>query len=72
MSAGGLRRGRVDEFDGHRGLGTVVCDDGSVFPFHCVSIADGSRDIAVGQEVEFGVEFKVKREEAVAIRPVSP
>ncbi len=70
MSSGSLRRGRVDEFDVHRGLGTIVCDDGTVYPFHCVSIADGSREIAVGQQVEFGVGFKVKREEAVDIRSV--
>ena len=54
----------------HRGLGEIADDSGTVWPFHCVSIADGSRDIAVGTRVEFAVEFRVKRDEAVAITPV--
>ena len=70
-STEGTRRGKVTGFDPHRGLGTVLGDDGTEFPFHCVSIADGSRDIAVGEIVEFGVAFKVKRDEAVLIRPVA-
>lgn len=49
-----VRLGEVVEFDGPRGLG-VVRDGGSGerFPFHCVEIADGSRQIAVGAAVAF-------------------
>ncbi|MFM8794997.1 MAG: hypothetical protein ACKOFF_09000 [Acidimicrobiales bacterium] len=64
------RSGTVTAFDVHRGLGGVTDDSGTVWPFHCVSIADGSRDIAVGTRVMFNVEFRVKRDEAVAISPV--
>ena len=67
--ANGRRPGRVTGFDVHRGLGEITDDSGTVWPFHCVSIADGSRDIAVGTRVEFAVEFRVKRDEAVAITP---
>jgi cold shock CspA family protein len=61
--------GTVTAFDVHRGLGTIVDHSGHEWPFHCVSIADGTRDIAVGSKVRFAVEFRVTREEAVDIRP---
>ena len=61
--------GIVTAFDAHRGLGEITDGSGTVWPFHCVSIADGTRDIAVGTPVEFGIEFRVKRDEAVAIVP---
>lgn len=51
----GAATGVVDEFDEPRGLGTVRCDDGTVLPFHCTAIADGSRTIPVGQAVRFTV-----------------
>ena len=47
--------GTVDTFDEDRGLGTVRSDDGAVLAFHCTSIADGSRTIAIGQPVRFTV-----------------
>ncbi len=47
--------GRVSAFDLHRGLGTVVGDDGRSYSFHCVAIADGSRTIEVGAAVRFVV-----------------
>lgn len=47
--------GTVDTFDETRGLGTVRADDGSVLPFHCTAIADGSRTIAEGRPVRFVV-----------------
>ena len=63
------RTGTVTAFDSHRGLGEVAGPDGSS-PFHCVSIADGSRNIAVGQKVEFEVGYRVLRLEAVDIRKI--
>ena len=65
------RRGIVVEFDAHVGLG-VVASDGERFPFHCVEIADGSRDVAVGESVEFEVRLKFSRPEAFELRLVSP
>jgi cold shock CspA family protein len=44
-------KGRIETFDDHRGDGLVRSDDGETFYFHCVSIADGSRSIAVGERV---------------------
>lgn len=61
--------GTVTAFDAHRGLGEITDASGVVWPFHCVSIADGTRDIEVGTSVVFGVEFRVKRNEAVAVTP---
>jgi cold shock CspA family protein len=49
------QRGRVTEFDAHRGLGVVRADDGADFPFHCTRIVDDSRAIDVGAVVEFVV-----------------
>ena len=47
--------GRVTGFDEHRGLGEITADDGTVYPFHCTVIADGTRTIAVGTLVDFDV-----------------
>jgi cold shock CspA family protein len=49
------RRGTVTAFDTDRGLGTVTDTQSVALDFHCTAIADGSRDIAVGTEVEFVV-----------------
>ena len=65
----GRRRGVVAEFDAERGLGTIVTADGRRYPFHCVQIADGSRDIDVGLEVGFDVLPKLGRYEAARIAP---
>ena len=47
--------GSVDSFDKDLGLGEVRGQDGRLYPFHCTEIADGSREIAVGQKVSFAV-----------------
>ena len=47
--------GRVVAFDGHRGLGEVVAADGTRYQFHCTQIADGTRTIDVGADVDFEV-----------------
>jgi cold shock CspA family protein len=54
------RRGHVERFDASEGLGVVVDDgdgdgDGTRYPFHCVTITDGSRTIDPGQAVSFVV-----------------
>jgi cold shock CspA family protein len=45
----------VTRFDERRGLGEITGDDGTVYPFHCTVIADGTRAIAVSTRVEFEV-----------------
>ncbi|NNN01306.1 MAG: hypothetical protein HKL86_05695 [Acidimicrobiaceae bacterium] len=40
--------GIVETFDEYRGDGFLVSDTGERLYFHCVSIADGSRNIPVG------------------------
>jgi cold shock CspA family protein len=47
------RRGRVRSFDERRGMGEITSEDGSVFTFHSTAIANGSRRIAEGAQVEF-------------------
>ena len=48
-----------DELSKLRGaLGTdgwydLTAEDGTVYPFHCTQIGDGTRTIAVGTKVEF-------------------
>lgn len=48
-------KGKVGFFDPDVGLGEVVGDDGRGYPFHCTEIADGSRRIEAGTEVQFVV-----------------
>lgn len=48
-------RGEVTEFSDDVGLGVVTTSDGQPHPFHCTSIADGSRTIPVGTDVTFDV-----------------
>jgi cold shock CspA family protein len=60
--------GTVSVFADDRGLGEIVADDTS-YSFHCVSIADGSRTIAVGVSVSFVLLPKLGRCEAADIRP---
>lgn len=61
--------GTVTSFDAKRGLGEVTSDDGTVWPFHCAEISDGSRSINVGQRVSFTTKFHVTRTEAFAVTP---
>ena len=61
--------GRVETFDEATGLGVVATTDGVRLPFQCISIADGTRTITVDIAVSFEVDFRVKRIEAVDIRP---
>lgn len=46
-------KGRVTSFDRESGLGEVSADGTGTFPFHCTEITDGTREIAVGTEVDF-------------------
>ncbi|HET9730525.1 MAG TPA: cold-shock protein [Acidimicrobiia bacterium] len=63
-------KGRVTAFDDHRGIGEVAADDGTVYPFHCTQIADGTRTIVVDTAVEFDVVAgHLGRWEATAIEP---
>ena len=63
--------GTVTVFDQRRGLGEITAADGAVYPFHCTVIADGSRTIAVGTNVEFDViAGHMGRWEAAAIASV--
>ena len=61
--------GRVIDFDDHVGLGHVAADNGTVHLFHCVEIADGTRTIDVGADVEFDVMVKFGAEEAANLHP---
>jgi cold shock CspA family protein len=57
-------RGTVTAFDSAAGLGEITDDGGHVVPFHCIVIADGTRQIAVGTDVEFDLIPKLGRYEA--------
>ena len=67
-----MHRGTVTSFDAHRGLGEVTDPDGRIWLFHCVEIADGSRTIDVGADVEFETMAKLGRWEAAQLRPGAP
>lgn len=57
-------RGVVSEFDSGRGLGTLIATDGRAYVFHCIEIADGTRDIATGTAVMFDLLPKLGNYEA--------
>ncbi len=59
--------GSVTAFDPASGLGVVVGADGVEYAFHCVEIADGTREISVGTDVRFSVLAKLGRYEAAEI-----
>lgn len=61
--------GVVTQFDDYVALGQITDSQGRIWPFHCVSIADGSRTIATGTRVQFDTAWRVARVEAVDIRP---
>lgn len=62
--------GTVRSFDAARGVGEIAGRDGVTYPFHSTVIADGTRTIADGAEVEFDVVAgHLGRWEAAAIRP---
>ena len=46
--------GKVVAFDAGRGVGEIE-SDGERYPFHCTAIADGSRTIDVGADVDFAL-----------------
>jgi hypothetical protein len=62
--------GVVTAFSDVQGLGEITDVASVVWPFHCVSITDGSRTIEVGRQVVFRTGFRVARPEAVSIRSV--
>lgn len=73
---GTLYSGEVREFDAARGLGQIVVsqegsDDHRGMPakimFHCIEIADGSRQIEVGAPVVFRLMRRFGGFEAAAV-----
>lgn len=66
---GSTLAGTVTSFDREVGLGELRTADGATIAFHCVEIADGSRDIAVGADVRFELIPKLGRYEAAKVRP---
>jgi cold shock CspA family protein len=63
-------RGTVVRFDAARGSGEIAGSDGATYPFHSTVIADGTRTIDDGAEVEFDVvPGHLGRWEAAAVRP---
>ncbi len=63
--------GIVETFDDRRGDGFIVSDTGERFYFHCVSIADGTREILIGQRVRAERHVgHVGRDEVVAVEKV--
>ncbi len=68
LPLGRERTGEVVEFDTHVGLGTIADDTGQRYLFHCIEIADGTREIEVGAAVTFRELAKFGEIEAADIR----
>lgn len=62
--------GVIVAFDDAVGLGELATASGATLPFHCTSIADGTRTIAIGARVRFVERSKLGRTEAAAVAPV--
>ena len=60
----GVLSGLVTEFDSPAGLGYIDSANGNRYLFHCIAIADGSREIAVGQKVLFELVVRFEKSEA--------
>lgn len=60
----GVLSGLVAEFDSPAGLGYIDSANGNRYLFHCIAIADGSREIAVGQKVLFELVVRFEKSEA--------
>ncbi len=60
----GVHVGLVAEFDSPAGLGYIDSVKGNCYLFHCIAIADGSREIAVGQKVLFEIVMRFNKSEA--------
>jgi CspA family cold shock protein len=63
----GTIAGEVVAFDAHAGLGYVRSEAGETYLLHCIEITDGSRDIPVGQRVEFSTVVRFGKSEAAQI-----
>ena len=59
--------GVVTEFSDPSGLGVITDERGRHWPFHCVSLEDGTRTVEIGVRVSFVQGFRVARPEAVHI-----
>lgn len=60
----GVHAGLVVEFDSPAGLGYIDSANGNRYLFHCIAIADGSREIMVGQGVFFEIVIRFNKSEA--------
>ena len=60
----GVHSGLIVEFDSPAGLGYIDSANGNRYLFHCIAIADGSREIAVGQKVLFELVVRFEKSEA--------
>jgi len=59
--------GVVTDFSEPSGLGVITDESGQQWPFHCVSLEDGTRTVEIGVRVSFVQGFRVARPEAVHI-----
>lgn len=64
---GRVLNGVVSSFDADVGLGEIIDDEGRRWPFHCIEIADGTRQVAVGAAVRFRSAARLGRYEAAGV-----
>ena len=60
--------GTVSAFDAASGLGSIESAEGETHQFHCIEIADGTREVEIGADVSFDLLPKLGRYEAANIR----
>lgn len=70
MATRPVLRGTVTAFSDADGLGQVTGEDGSVHPFHCTALADGTRTVQVGTPVSY--QLVPAHHGRLEARPVTP
>jgi cold shock CspA family protein len=63
----GRHEGVIAEFDAFVGLGYITVVNGDRYLFHCIEIADGSRNVEAGSSVSFETVERFQRAEACKI-----
>ncbi len=66
-----MKQGTVREYDTYKGFGFIETDDGDEFFVHVsgIRIDQQKKGFRRGQRVQFDIQFDVKGDRAVNVRP---
>ena len=66
-----MKQGKVREYDSYKGFGFIQTDDGDDYFVHVTGLRVDlqKKGLRTGQRVQFDVQFDVKGDRAVNVRP---